>query len=173
MQSHDYVPGVSGWKIDPTTGAFELCSNQVTVSGSDPRATYTQKPQAEEVFFIADGKMYINRAAIDESLIVNFNVRDDWSVRMETTAGGQKYAAGIGVGVDQFVVDAARFGVTSDGMTDMERAIKSGDACEILGMLASKISETKLAPGLKSLITDQAREMLRAELKPGGMLYRS
>lgn len=96
MQSHDYVPGVSGWKIDPTTGAFELCSNQVTVSGSDLRATYTQKPQAEEVFFIADGKMYINRAAIDHSLITNINVRfPDEEVRdvlrAELKPGGMLY----------------------------------------------------------------------------------
>ncbi|AZC19557.1 hypothetical protein [Pseudomonas sp. CMR5c] len=78
MQSHDYVPGVSGWKIDPTTGAFELCSNQLTVSGFDPRATYCQKPQAEadEVFVVVDGKMYINRAAIDHSLVTNIRITE-------------------------------------------------------------------------------------------------
>lgn len=68
MQSHDYVSGVSGWKIDPTTGAFELCSNQVTVSGFDPRATYSSKPmdEANELYIIEGGKMCINGAAFDK-----------------------------------------------------------------------------------------------------------
>lgn len=98
MQSHDYVPGVSGWKIDPTTGAFELCSNQLTVSGFAPRATYSHRPraEAEEVFFIVDGKMYINRAAIDHSLITKINVRfPDEEVRdvlrAELKPGGMLY----------------------------------------------------------------------------------
>lgn len=108
MQSHDYVPGVSGWKIDPTTGAFELCSNQVTVSGFDPRATYSSKPmdEANEPYIIEGGKMYINGAALDK--LVKEATTDRIKIKISTPS-----------------------------------------------------------------ITDEVRDVLRDELKPGGMLYRS
>ncbi|MDH0745749.1 DUF1983 domain-containing protein [Pseudomonas sp. GD03842] len=40
MQSENYVPGVSGWKIDTVTGAFELHSDLNSVRGTDADAVY-------------------------------------------------------------------------------------------------------------------------------------
>lgn len=33
MQSHDYVPGVSGWKLDTDTGTFELNAGRAQGEG--------------------------------------------------------------------------------------------------------------------------------------------
>ncbi|MBD1601170.1 phage tail tip fiber protein [Pseudomonas typographi] len=43
MQSHDYVPGVSGWRIDDETGDFELNSASFQSTSAEP------KPQEIEV----------------------------------------------------------------------------------------------------------------------------
>lgn len=43
MQSENYVPGVSGWKIDPSTGEFELHSRLASVHGKDSAAVYGGK----------------------------------------------------------------------------------------------------------------------------------
>ena len=44
MQSHDYVPGVSGWKLDPVSGAFEI--NSCTI-GSVRKAPERQAVSVE------------------------------------------------------------------------------------------------------------------------------
>ncbi|MFJ2456438.1 DUF1983 domain-containing protein [Pseudomonas protegens] len=164
MQSHDYVPGVSGWKFDPDTGAFELCSSRVTVLGVDPRATYSGKSpeEARKPFIVVDGVTYISQAFIRDSSISKTTVGDNWSVKVEDWHDGRKYFAGIGAGVElPFIVKADRF------------AINGRDASEILDMIAGKIRETELGVGLKGAIADQVREVIRAECKPGGILYRS
>ncbi|POA52115.1 MULTISPECIES: phage tail tip fiber protein [unclassified Pseudomonas] len=162
MQSSNFVEGVSGWRI--ANGRIELYGGEAPI-------ILEKAPEPGQPFVVADGATYINEAIIKDASIPKTKIADNWSVTMETTAGGQKCVAGIGVGIDQFVVDADRFGVTSDGMADMERAIKSGNACEILDMLASNISKNKLGADLKNPIADHVRDVLRDELKPGGMLY--
>ncbi|CAI8754049.1 DUF1983 domain-containing protein [Pseudomonas chlororaphis] len=99
---------------------------------------------------------------------------DTWSVKMETTAGGQKYAAGIGLGLEsQFLTSADKFAIKE--ANDVSKAIADGDATKVLELLASKISETTLGKDLLSeptAIADQIRDVLRAELRPGGILHR-
>ena len=53
---------------------------------------------------------------------------------------------------DGMIVDPARFGITKDGQTELEKALASGDASAILELLASKIDETRLGQELKERI---------------------
>lgn len=156
MQSSNFVEGVSGWRI--ADGRIELYGGLAPI-------ILEKAPEPEQPFVIVDGVTYISEAAIKDGSIDKVKIGDGWSVKMETTAGGQKCAASFGLGLQaagasQFVVDADRF------------AINGRDASEILDMIAGKISETELGAGLKSPIADQVREVIRAECKPGGMLYR-
>lgn len=51
MQSDNYVPGVSGWKIDPNTGNFELNSEKVSAFGTSQDAIYSSvsRPRSNPV----------------------------------------------------------------------------------------------------------------------------
>lgn len=82
MQSADYVPGVSGWKINTATGEFEVNSDAVSVSGVDPNARYCGRSQA-----------MIDQCVIDSAR---------WAVKLERNGNGQYVAAGIGLGVSEF-----------------------------------------------------------------------
>ncbi|WP_052743406.1 hypothetical protein [Pseudomonas veronii] len=71
--------------------------------------------------------------------------------------------AGIGPGLpSQYLVSADRF------------AINDRSASDILEMVSGNISRTDMADHMKSLILEsQVKEVIRAELKPGGLLHRS
>lgn len=171
IQSEDYVPGVSGWKIDTDTGAFELSSDRVTVSGVDPKALYSGKSlrESQKPFIVVDGVTYIRQEFIEDRSITKAKIGAEWSVRIGVTPTGEKYATGLGLGdAPEFLAQADRF------------AIHGLDASEILRYLSSKIDETSLGQRLREQIdqsaleqADKIREVIRAELKPGGLLNRS
>lgn len=171
IQSSDYVPGVSGWQIDTDTGAFELSSDRVTVSGVDPKALYSGKSlrESQKPFIVVDGVTYIRQEFIEDDSISKATIGAKWSVRIGVTPAGEKYVAGLGWGdAPEFLVQADRF------------AIHSRDASEILRYIASKIDETKLGQDLKeqvdlqgSGLAGQVKTVIRKELMPGGLLHRS
>lgn len=105
---------------------------------------------------------------------------DTWSVKMETTSGGQKYAASFGLGIESlFLVDADRWAINgSAGNTPQPGdALKAGGVTSMLDAMASTISETSLGRDLLSeiskspAIAEQIRDVIRAELRPGGILH--
>ncbi|EKT4528890.1 hypothetical protein QEM33_001446 [Pseudomonas putida] len=94
---------------------------------------------------------------------------EKFAVTMARNSHGQYVCTGIGLGIDP-----AR-GETKYGRTDMERAIEKGDASEILGLLSGMLADGDLGLELRSKIEDQAeavREVIREELRPGGLLHR-
>lgn len=174
MQSADYVPGVSGWKFDPTTGEFELNSDVVSVSGIDPSARYCgrSRPASSEPFIVDEARVYIKQALIDEGAISG---RDEelkealarftsskpclvdphrFAVRMAKGSNGQYVCAGVGAGVDG--------------------EQKPASADEILQLLAKSISESRFGVELQSRVDaiESVRDAIRQELKPGGLLHR-
>ncbi|QHD05521.1 phage tail tip fiber protein [Pseudomonas sp. R76] len=171
IQSSNYVPGVSGWKIDTDTGSFELASDRVTVSGVDPKAVYCGKSRKEshKPFIVVDGVIYISQASIEDASIAKAKIGNEWSVRICVTPDGEKYAAGLGLGVHpECLVQPDRFDI--NGL----------DASKILEMLAGKISKTELcrqvlanSDQLGSSFAEQVKDLLRKELMPGGLLHRS
>ncbi|UBM27174.1 hypothetical protein K8374_09545 [Pseudomonas sp. p1(2021b)] len=93
---------------------------------------------------------------------------DRFAVRMANTSNGQYVCTGVGLGIDPTK------GETKDGQTDMEQAIEKGDVSQALLKLASSIAESNLGLELRSKIdaADPVREVIRKELRPGGLLYR-
>lgn len=159
MQSADYVPGVSGWKINTATGEFEVNSDAVSVSGVDPNARYCGRSQAmsAESFIVHGGKVYISQAMIDQCVIDPAR----WAVKLERNGNGQYVAAGIGLGVSEF-----------------EKARAKG-AGAVLDFICETVGRSALASSLRdeidakeSSLHDAVREVIRKETRPGGMLYR-
>ncbi|AZC30111.1 hypothetical protein C4K38_2151 [Pseudomonas chlororaphis subsp. piscium] len=104
---------------------------------------------------------------------------DTWVVKMASTPSGERYVAGFGGFDSQFLVDADRWKI-NDSAGDAPQpgdALKAGGVGSMLDAMASTISETSLGKELLSeiskvpTIADQIRDVLRAELKPGGMLH--
>jgi hypothetical protein len=135
MQSSNYVPGVSGWKIDPASGAFEMASDQVAVVGTDLKAIYSGKSQPKEPkpFVVIDGVTYISQALIQGSAakVVADNIASMWSVKLHSTADGRYVATGAGVGVaansgggslPDIIVKASNLEILSDGMVRIKQA---------------------------------------------------
>jgi|GEM_PF-7058822 hypothetical protein len=132
IQSSDYVPGVSGWKIDPVTGQFELASDRVTVSGVDPKAVYSGKTRKEssKPFVVVDGVTYINEAFIKEGSIASPRLAS-WVVNMKVGADGKYVAAGLGLGIEvdpgfmpDIIVKASHMEILQDGLVKITQAAK-------------------------------------------------
>lgn len=109
MQSADYVPGVSGWKIDPTTGGFEAHSRSGSVEGCAPNARYSGV-----------------------------------SLRFAHDCHERYVAAGLGLGVEDPV----------------GQPLEGSAAC--IGSFDFDITDP----------AEQIRQVIREELRPGGLLHR-
>ncbi|WP_438279693.1 hypothetical protein [Pseudomonas alabamensis] len=103
--------------------------------------------------FVIDGQVFINEAEIKSTT---------FEVKVVRGANGHYYAAGIGVGVEQAADRATEAPV---------------DADQLLGEITKQITESKLVASLESRIAEiglqeQVRQIIRDELKPGGILKR-
>lgn len=203
IQSADYVPGVSGWKI--TKELIEINGGPlgpVRVGDLDQPEASPFKAQSKEgqssaqgvakPFILEGGVIYINqalvedfmigariteeasaRASADEALAGRTGALEaalaDWNpsvqfaapavrfaLTMARNSAGQYVATGIGLGIDH-------------GGDDKQVGVD-----EALTMLCSKISETDLGRELQVKIdaVESVREMIRKELRPGGLLHR-
>lgn len=127
------------------------------------------EPEQPKTFKVEGGQVCISEAFIDEGSI---GTAREFAVTMAKNANGQYVSTGLGLGIDP------TRGETKDGQTDVERAIEKGDAAEILRLLSSTITETWLGQGLCGGIANIAapaetiRQVIREELRPGGMLHR-
>lgn len=113
-------------------------------------------------FVVVNGKTYLAQATIEQCTI---------GLRAQEGADGKFYAAGLGASVEQVQADAeAVLG-------------KVVDARQVLDYISDQISETSLAEGVKAYAASNdaavavrvgrlVRQVLRDELKPGGMLHR-
>ncbi|MEE9944072.1 MAG: hypothetical protein PBV00_07035 [Pseudomonas asiatica] len=199
MQSANYVPGVSGWKI--TDEMFEInhspgvtirlgCLDRSEVSGSDGQLKESRSSAqgVAKSFIVVGGVTYINqalvedfrisariteeasaRASADEAIAGRTGALEaaitDWKPRcapgrftltLAQNSSGHYVATGIGVGIDQ-------------GRDDKQVGVD-----EALSMLCSKIGETDLGRELRAKIdaVESVREVIRKELRPGGLLHR-
>lgn len=123
----------------------------------------------DQPFVVEGGQTYISEAFLDEGSI---GTAREFAVTMAKNANGQYVSTGLGLGIDP------TRGETKDGQTDVERAIEKGDAAEILRLLSSTITEPRLGHDLRGEIAKIAtpaetiRQVIREELRQGGMLHR-
>ena len=179
MQSKDYVPGVSGFKIDLTTGQVEINQDNVRIKATASMITYAVPEQGNdqaadsirealndqqgvivEPLVVECGQLFINGSQIDDAAIAS-KIATDVSVRLSTTKNGQSYVAGFGVGPADEGKCAARAtsaltarvtGERSEPASDFEKALAEGAVGKILDMLAGTISETALGQELTAQI---------------------
>lgn len=150
MQSANYMPGVSGWKMFED-GQLEVNGAVRVVLGKAAE----EKPEPKPVI-IVDGVTYISEAEVERAAIANQRLKQDWSIKTVLLDDRQVFA-GVGLGIDQqFLVSADKF------------AINGRDATETLDELASVIATTELGATLQEKIKD----LLREELQPSGILHR-
>lgn len=159
MQSANYVPGVSGWKLHKD-GSLEFKSS------GDPCLSSVGKEEPPKPFIVVDGVTYIRKESSNESSTEKPKLTPHWTVKLELL-NGQYVVAGIGLGIaSQLLVTADRF------------AVNDRDAQQILDELADRISQNELVSAMTAQaeqikpIAETVREVLREELQPGGILHR-
>jgi hypothetical protein len=183
MQSANYVPGVSGWKINTATGEFEANSDGVSVSGVDPNARYCGRSRAVSAvpFIVHEGKVYISQAMIDQCVIDPAQL----AVKLERNGNGQYVATGIGLGVSEFEKARAKGPdavlrylseeISSSKLaTDLRRSIDDGNSDLAVALAeAGKMKLEKVASKDRERAMEEVvRDVLRKEVRPGGLLSR-
>jgi len=101
-----------------------------------------------EPFVVIDGQVFLSQAAIDEGRFAIDS--SQFKVRVEQAENGHYYAAGCGVGVTE---------------SDYGKALEAGRVMEYISGLV-------MESALGSSLHEQVRQVIRDELKPGGMLRR-
>ncbi|CAH0317195.1 hypothetical protein SRABI89_05099 [Pseudomonas koreensis] len=108
MQSANYVPGVSGWKLQKN-GSLEFNSS------GDPCLSSVKKEEAPKQFIVVDGVTYIRQQPIAKSGAQEAKSPPEWTIKLELL-NGKYVATGIGLGLSsQFLVSADRFSITMPG----------------------------------------------------------
>lgn len=158
MQSQNYVPGVSGWKMHKD-GRLEVSGVIHVVL---PERAQIESPPP---FIITDGVMYFSQAEIQRGTITKAEIGSGWKLKMKLH-GGHYVVAGIGVG--------GECGVAAEQSGD--------DSSHILEAMARSIADSQLGRAIKKRIdllpeiaslSEEVRDVIRQELRPGGLLYRS
>lgn len=105
MQSANYVPGVSGWKLHKN-GSLEFKSS------GDPCLSSVGKEELPKPFIVVDGVTYILQQPIAKSGAQEAKSPPEWTIKLELL--NDKYVAtGIGLVMSsQFLVSADRFSIT-------------------------------------------------------------
>jgi hypothetical protein len=155
---------VAGTRIVYLGGCTTMIEDGVVRWRCGDLAAPLPEPEKPQPFKVDGDQVFINEAFIHDASISNTKI-----------VGGGVTFAGIGAGL---IIDASRFEVSSQ-QSELERAIKAGDASKILELLKGHIDETSLGQALKERIdqidgtvTQKVKEVIRSELRPGGLLHR-
>jgi len=160
MQSHDYVPGVSGWKIEKC-GRFELNHRNQRVIADAVMITTSGPGQSN------DQAAALLRTSISEETQYRAKADDAPVAKQGSTAILTALnCLTIRITPKPYIIID---GVTYISQAEVERA--SGTKVEIESTYAIKMG-VSTSGKLKSPIADQVRDVLRTELQPGGILYR-
>lgn len=182
IQSSNFVPGVSGWKIDTKTGEFEMHCAALSVVGKDEAARYggaavTHSPKRS---IVIDGVTYINEACIKEAYIKEASVEGKlpafYTIKASILSSGKAVLVGVGpLDERESLADAIK-----GWHGRMGSALEAGGVSAAIDKMAQAVADTELGKELlvdigqlNSGIADQVKEIIRTELMPGGLLHRS
>ena len=177
IQSSNFVPGVSGWKIDTKTGEFEMHCAALSVVGKDEAARYggaavTHSPKRS---IVIDGVTYINEACIKEASVEG-RLPVFYTIKASILSSGEAVLVGVGpLDERESLADAIKGWHGGVGS-----ALKAGGVSAAIDKMAQVIGDTALVKELlvdigrlNGGIADDVKEVIRAELMPGGLLHRS
>lgn len=168
IQSNNYVPGVSGWRLDQATGEFEV-EGVVRMRAGKVLLYPERKIQP---FIVVDGVTYIRQSFIDDGVVTKAHIKQECEARaaadVAISSRVSSIEARVGQLYSQFVVNADRF------------SFNDRRASEILDDIRTIIGESSLGQELKKKVaqidgsvSEAVKEVIRAELQPGGLLHRS
>lgn len=177
IQSSNFVPGVSGWKIDTKTGEFEMHCAALSVVGKDEAARYggaavTHSPKRS---IDIDGVTYINEACIKEASVEG-KLPVFYTIKASILSSGEAVLVGVGpLDERESLADAIKGWHGRIGS-----ALEAGGVSAAIDKMAQVVADTELGKELlvdigrlNSGIADQVKEIIRTELMPGGLLHRS
>lgn len=177
IQSSNFVPGVSGWKIDTKTGEFEMHCAALSVVGKDEAARYggaavTHSPKRS---IVIDGVTYINEACIKEASVEG-RLPVFCTIKASILSSGEAVLVGVGpLDERESLADAIKGWHGGVGS-----ALKAGGVSAAIDKAAQVVADTEFGKDLlmdigrlNSGIADQVKETIRTELMPGGLLHRS
>lgn len=177
IQSSNFVPGVSGWKIDTKTGEFEMHCAALSVVGKDEAARYggaavTHSPKRS---IVIDGVTYINEACIKEASVEG-KLPVFYTIKASILSSGEAVLVGVGP-LDE---RESLAGAIKGWHGRIGSALEAGGVSAAIDKMAQVVADTELGKDLlmdigrlNSGIADQVKEIIRTELMPGGLLHRS
>ncbi|MGK0158910.1 hypothetical protein [Pseudomonas mosselii] len=140
---------------------------------------------------LGDGSITIRHSAPEaenpEQGISGQHVVDSsrWAIKLEQNGSGQYVAAGIGIGVSEFQQASAKGAdavlrylseaISSSKLaTDLRRSIDDGntDLAEALAEAGGLKLEMDASKDRQAAMEEVVREVLRKEIRPGGLLWR-
>ncbi|WP_439895306.1 hypothetical protein ACTACV_10415 [Pseudomonas syringae] len=128
MQSHNYVPGVSGWKM--------FGDGTLVIDGRVRAKLNPSTEKAETPYVVVGDQVILSQAFVDAS-----KLSSDWSLKVGTSAAGQLFCSGFGVGIDQAPVEKESFtfgdaqekvAVTIGGVQYINRSLIKGEAARMV-----------------------------------------
>lgn len=131
-----------------TARQIRAAQNVLRQAGAGQLEVVKRANENGEPFVVIDGQVFLSQAAIDEGRFAIDS--SQFKVRVEQAENGHYYAAGCGVGVTE---------------SDYGKALEAGRVMEYISGLVKESA-------LGSSLHEQVRQVIRDELKPGGMLRR-
>lgn len=128
------------------------------------RAAEAFSKAAKEVspFAIKDGEVIIQDAFIGNGI-----TSANWSMKINTDENGHRYAAGVGIAVNN---KATKIRLTDDMREAVIDAVRESDVFKALQ--ASQDAQASALVAMQQAIEQTATDAIRNALKPGGLLYR-
>lgn len=121
MHSHNYVPGVSGWKLYEN-GNLEI--DGLIRSGPAKGEAVKAEPKP---FIVVDGVTYISEAEVERGSITKAKLDAMWSVKTELR-NGNYVCVGVGVGISSngfnkpdIIVSAESIEILPDGTVKIKQ----------------------------------------------------
>ncbi|EFH7974165.1 DUF1983 domain-containing protein [Escherichia coli] len=166
----------------------------VTISLKGPAfaAPNANETSSEKIspFAIKDGEVFIKDAFIGNGVI-----KADWSMKVNTDENGRRYAAGMGVAVEdgkeQVAFKAEKFEVNKSGTLHLKDAIATAAETKIRlsddmreavidairesdvfkALLVSQDAQASALVTMRQAIEQAATDAIRNAVKPGGLLF--
>lgn len=166
FQSENFVPFVSGWKIDSETGRFEM--NRVTERGG----VMTVNGRGIDVLYSGGKSKSESKSGFDEAMAKGAQAVLDYMAGQisETAIVREEISARCEDGGKEQIIPIQRKSGDAKPFMVIDGTIYINNA--LVGAVFSS-KEASASPEQKPPLEKQILEVLKNQLRPGGLLWRS